>query len=168
MPISIATKPIAMQGSKTNPFAHSDVDRRQIWAMLVEHDIEAFLAADWQKVENDFDAAHFVGYSGPSNPDDWRIAYPSIQAYRNDWLRQAEEFSLISLKSMGKVDFLYVATTLEQIEISEDRAMAHKKFDGHAETTSGTELVLNWQTVCWLRRDQGGWRITGFLGYARN
>jgi hypothetical protein len=43
-----------------NPFPH-DPDRQAIWAMLVERDIDAFLAADWAMVEDDFLAESFSG-----------------------------------------------------------------------------------------------------------
>jgi 2-iminobutanoate/2-iminopropanoate deaminase len=46
--------------------------------------------------------------------------------------------------------------------------MVHKKFDGRASTTTGEPIVLNWQTIYWLRRFPSGWKITGFLGFLPN
>jgi len=151
-----------------NPFPAADPDRHQIWQMLVERDIAAFIAADWAMVENDFAADQFVGYSGPSNPDHWRIAYPALADYRDEWLKQAADFQKISLRSIGVSEFLHRTTVLRDIEIANDHAMVHKKFDGRAVTTTGEPIVLNWQTIYWLRRFAAGWKITGFLGFLPN
>jgi len=37
-----------------NPFAETDTARHSIWEMLVTRDIDAFLAADWSQVADDF------------------------------------------------------------------------------------------------------------------
>ena len=151
-----------------NPFPVGDPDRRDIWQMLVQRDIAAFLGADWSMVAGDFDADQFVGYSGSSNPDHWRITYPTLDSYRDEWLRQAADFQKISLRSTSVSEFLHQTTVLRDIEIANDHAMVHKKFDGHALTTSGEPIALNWQTIYWLRRYAAGWKITGFLGFLPN
>ncbi len=151
-----------------NPFPKGDPDRHAIWEMLVERDIVAFLASDWQMVAEDFAAEQFAGYSGPSNPDHWRITYPTLDAYRDDWLRQAKAFSAISLQAIDAKEFFHQTTVLRDIEIAGDLAMVHKKFDGRAMTVTGEPLILNWQTIYWLRRFCSGWKITGFLGYLPN
>ncbi len=151
-----------------NPFPQSDVDRHEIWEMLVERDIQAFLTADWGTVQEDFAADYFVGYAGTSNPDHWRIAFPTLDAYRAEWMRQAKDFSSIKLRSIGLREFLHQTTVLRDVEIRHNRAMAHKKFDGRAMTESGETLILNWQTIYWLRRFPSGWKITGFLGFLPN
>lgn len=157
-----------MSAREQNPFPAGDPDRREIWEMLVERDIRAFLDCDWAMVDGDFAADQFVGYSGPANPDHWRVTYPTLTAYRNEWLLQAEKFRGIALPSMSMEEFLHRTTVLRDIEIAGDKAMAHKKFDGRAVTTEGEPLVLNWQTLYWLRRFDSGWKITGFLGYLPN
>ena len=43
-----------------NPFKN-DKDRAEIWTMLVERDIAAFVAANWSLVANDFVEVGFVG-----------------------------------------------------------------------------------------------------------
>src|SRR5665213_2029414 len=75
-----------------NPFV-SDPDRSAIWTMLVERDIAAFTAADWGMVAEDFIEAQFLGIDGRGgdNPDGWRIGFPTLAAYRDEWLRQARE-----------------------------------------------------------------------------
>ncbi len=157
-----------MTDALANPFPLGDPDRHEIWEMLVERDIAAFVAADWSLVEGDFAAEQFAGYSGSSNPDHWRIAYPTLESYRDEWLKQAAEFQKISLRSIGVSDFLRQTTVLRDVEIADDHAMVHKKFDGRAATVSGEPIVLNWQTIYWLRRFAAGWKITGFLGFLPN
>jgi hypothetical protein len=75
-----------------NPF--SDPDRQGIWEMLVERDIAAFLACDWSMVAGDFLAGEFFGVDGQKsgNPDTWRLAYPTLEEYRAEWLLQAHDF----------------------------------------------------------------------------
>ncbi len=149
----------------TNPFAN-DADRGAIWTMLVERDITAFVAQDWSMVDGDFIRTGFLGISGggSDNPDSWRIAFPTLEDYRADWLRQAAE--------TAKVEFaedltagINRATTLQHIEISGDLAVAHKKFDGVIALKSGGKDVLNWQTVYFCRKVDSVWKLTGFLGY---
>src|SRR3569832_501744 len=75
-----------------NPFPN-DPDRREIWTMLVERDIAAFVAADWSMVADDFIEASFLGIDGRAsdNPDSRRVGFPTLSAYRDEWLRQAAE-----------------------------------------------------------------------------
>ncbi len=157
-----------MSDVTANPFPAGDPDRHAIWEMLVERDIAAFLAADWAMVEGDFAAEQFAGYSGPSNPDHWRITYPTLESYRDEWLRQAAAFQPVQLRGATPSEFLHQTTVLRDIEIAGDLAMVHKKFDGRATTVEGEPIVLNWQTIYWLRRFASGWKITGFLGYLPN
>ena len=44
-----------------NPFPVVESDRHAIWEMVVRRDIEAFLAADWAMVANDFMEENFMG-----------------------------------------------------------------------------------------------------------
>ena len=46
---STARRPLLQEGDdhRMNPFPASDPDRHAIWEMLVERDIQAFVAADW-------------------------------------------------------------------------------------------------------------------------
>jgi enamine deaminase RidA (YjgF/YER057c/UK114 family) len=151
-----------------NPFPQADPDRHFIWEILVERDINAFLAADWNMVQEDFAADQFVGYSGSGNPDHWRVAFPTLEAYRQEWLRLAKLFASIKLRSLETREFLREATVLRDIEITQDHAIAHKKFDGCAVAETGEPVVINWQTIYWLRRFSQGWKITGFLGFLPN
>jgi hypothetical protein len=114
-----------------NPFPASDVARHSIWEMLVSRDIDAFLAADWSMVEHDFVEEGFIGIDGRKeiSPDKWRLAFPSLTAYRDEWLRQAEDFATQSFAEDTRTA-IFTTTTLEDIEIEGDMALVRKKFDG--------------------------------------
>lgn len=148
-----------------NPFL-SDPDRGPIWTMLVERDIDAFVSADWSMVDGDFVKEGFLGINGggSDNPDSWRIGFPTLEAYRDEWLRQAAESAKIDYAEDQRTG-IFRATTLQHIEINGDLAVAHKKFDGTIALKDGTKLVLNWQTVYFCRKVEDVWKLTGFVGY---
>jgi hypothetical protein len=148
-----------------NPFP-GDADRSAIWIMLVDRDIAAFVAADWSLVAGDFIETGFLGIDGKGadNPDGWRIGFPSLAAYRDEWLRQARE-SQQTAYAEDRAAAIHRATTLAEIEISGDIALAHKKFDGSIARADGGSDRLNWQTLYFCRRDAGVWKLTGFVGY---
>ena len=137
-----------MSSQFTNPFPKSDTARHAIWEMLVDRDITAFLAADWSMVENDFAADRFMGVHGhnTANPDHWRLAFPSLEEYRDEWLRQAKDFQKQSFSDDPRTA-IFSATVLRDIEVNGDRAIVHKKFDGSITKTDGTKDIMNWQTV---------------------
>ena len=151
--------------SSTNPFPN-DPDRSAIWTMLVERDIAAFVAADWSMVEGDFIPEAFLGIDGrkSDNPDHWRISFPTLEAYRDEWLRQAREGQKVQYAEDQSAG-IHRATSLTEIEISGDIAIAHKKFDGEIRLADGGKDVLNWQTLYFCRRVGGVWKLTGFAGY---
>jgi len=151
--------------SSSNPFTN-DPDRSQIWTMLVERDIAAYVAADWSMVEGDFVAREFMGIDGQKtdDPDSWRISFPNLEAYRDEWLRQAHE----GQKQTYAEDVtaaIHRATSLTQIDITGERAIARKKFDGTIALANGAKDVLNWQTLYFCRKVEGTWKLTGFVGY---
>lgn len=151
--------------SSTNPFPN-DPDRSAIWTMLVERDIAAFIAADWSMVEGDFIKDAFLGIDGKKsdNPDNWRISFPTLESYRDEWLRQAREGQKVKYAE-DQLAGIHRATSLTEIEISGDIAIAHKKFDGEIKLADGGKDVLNWQTLYFCRRVAGVWKLTGFAGY---
>lgn len=158
-----------MSSVSSNPFPTTDPDRHAIWEMLVNRDIAAFLAADWGMVETDFIAEGFMGVDGrrTDNPDHWRLTFPTLTAYRDEWLRQANEFASTSFAEDPRTA-IFNATILRDIEISGDSAIVHKKFDGGIARTDGTRDVMNWQTLYYCRRQQDRWKISGFCGYLPN
>jgi hypothetical protein len=117
-------------------------------------------------VASDFIEAQFLGIDGrgADNPDGWRIGFPTLASYRDEWLRQAKESQAVAYAE-DRGAAIHRATTLIDIEISGDVALAHKKFDGSIARADGGKDVLNWQSLYFCRRDNGVWRLTGFAGY---
>jgi hypothetical protein len=153
----------------TNPFAPDDADRRAIWDMLVQRDIRAFVAGDWDAHFADFAPDGFFGIDGrfSDDPDSWRATFADIARYRQAWLAGSAELA-------GRIDptnlerALFALTTLREIEIVDDFAMARKKFDGTIPLAGAEPAVLRWQTLYFCRRIADRWRIAGFLGYLPN
>lgn len=152
-----------------NPFAPSDAARHAIWIMLVERDIDAFLAADWQAVADDFVADGFSGIDAgrKANPDDWRLAFPTLAAYREEWLRQARDFQGERFAEDPRAA-IFATTTLEDIEVAGEMALARKKFDGGLRKADDGYAVMKWQTLYVCRLHGGSWKISGFTGYLPN
>lgn len=149
-----------------NPFNPRDQDRFSIWEMLVERDIKAFLGQDWSMVQDDFIEEGFIGIDGKfkANPDSWRLNFPSLDSYKNFWLEQAKEFANTEWDTDPQTG-LFEATTLRDIEIYENSALLHKKFDGQLVKKNGEVVQLNWQTLYSCRKVNNSWKITGFTGY---
>ncbi len=149
----------------TNPFPN-DSDRAAIWTMLVARDIAAFVAADWSIVASDFVDAGFFGTHAhkSQNPDDWTLAFPSLEHYRSEWLRQAAESQKIEFAEPLE-EGIHRATNLTQIDISGNIAIAHKKFDGSIKLSNGDVDILNWQTLYFCKKVDATWKISGFVGY---
>lgn len=149
-----------------NPFAPNDSDRHQIWAMLVERDIDAFLAGDWSKHGPDFHAESFFGVHAHKSelPDSWRLGFPDLASYRDEWLRQSAATAKVKYAEPLR-EALFRATNMRDIDIAGDRAVCHKKFDGVVKRADGGQDVLNWQTLYFCGRFSGVWKMTGFVGY---
>jgi hypothetical protein len=152
-----------------NPFPSTDTARHAIWQMLVERDIDAFLAADWSKVADDFIEEGFIGIDAKReiSPDKWRLAFPNLAAYRDEWLRQAEDFAGQSFAEDTR-NAIFTTTTLEDIEIEGGTALVRKKFDGSLTKADGSVDRLQWQTLYYCRLQEGQWKISGFTGYLPN
>lgn len=150
----------------TNPFP-KDADRHEIWEILVRRDIEAFVAADWEAHEADFDRDAFFGVDAgfTPRPDHWRLRFPGIEPYREAWTGSAQNYRRLELEGTDVREFLYRVTALNDIDIHGERAVAHKKFCGTASKAGGGTLSLDWQTLYFLRKFDGRWKITGFVGY---
>ena len=155
-----------MRDPFSNPFPATDPDRRDIWEMLVTRDIDAFLAADWSRVAGDFIETGFLAINGnkADNPDRWTLAFPNLAAYRDEWLRQAQDFARESFAEDPRTA-IFTTTNLTEIEIAGDTALVRKKFDGHLAKSDGSFDRMNWQTLYICRREDGRWKIAGFIGY---
>ncbi|WP_211218034.1 RidA family protein [Niabella aurantiaca] len=134
--------------------------------MLVARDIEAFVKEDWSMIAEDFIEENFIGIDGQnkSDPDGWVLSFPNLEAYKTEWLKQAKIFNEVKWAGDPKAMYLQV-TILNDIEIREDKALAHKKFIGSFVKANGEREVANWQTVYYCRCINGTWKITGFTGY---
>lgn len=152
-----------------NPFPVSDSARHAIWEMLVTRDIDAYLAADWSMVADDFIEEGFLGVSGnkDANPDRWTLAFPTLTAYRDEWLRQARE-GLDTAYGEDPRAAIFRTTQLEDIDIVGETALVRKKFNGGIRKADGSFDAMNWQTLYYCRRLHGHWKIAGFTGYLPN
>jgi hypothetical protein len=152
--------------SAQNPFP-DDPDRAFIWGMLMPRDFEAFAAQDWGMVAGDFDADRFLGIHAHNSPnqDDWDAAFPTLEAYRDEWLRQAAESARVAYAE-PLVPALLRAVSMTRIDINGNVAVAHKKFDGTVKLADGGVDRLNWQTLYFCRKSDR-WRIAGFVGYMK-
>ena len=150
-----------------NPFnPKKEKDKAQLWEMLVDRDSLAFVNQDWDMVKEDFIEAHFMGIHAhkESNPDLWKIRFPNLNLYRDEWLKQAEAFSKEGWIDKP-YDILLQVTYLDEIEISGDKALLHKKFSGFAEKINGEKETFNWQTIYRCVKIKEAWKIAGFTGY---
>ena len=78
-----------------NPFNKTtENDKAQLWETLVERDSLAFVNQDWSLVKDDFVSDNFMGIHAnfESNPDLWKISFPDLKSYREEWLKDAKEF----------------------------------------------------------------------------
>jgi len=150
-----------------NPFnTEKEKDKAQLWEMLVERDSIAFVNQDWERVKNDFVSEHFMGLHAhfESNPDLWKISFPNLEFYKQEWLKQAKAFANENWVE-NPYDILMKITYLDEIEIFEDKAILHKKFSGYAEKTNGEKESFSWQTIYRCVKSNGSWKILGFTGY---
>lgn len=148
-----------------NPFPdHSD--RHEIWEMLVKRDIVAFCQEDWSIVKDDFIEESFMGIDAGTkvNPDAWMLNFATLEDYKTEWLKQAAEFNQTEWDEDHELA-IYRATKLRDIDVQGDKAVAHKKFDGHVKAKDGTSVHMNWQTLYRCQKQNGLWKIQGFTGY---
>jgi hypothetical protein len=155
--------------SDNNPFSPKDVDRYAIWEMLVQRDIRAFVTGNWDAHFADFAPDLFFGIDGrfSDNPDSWQATFADIARYREAWLAGSAELAGQIMPS-NLEQALFALTTLNEIQVVSDFAMARKKFDGTIPLAEAEPAVLRWQTLYFCRRIENRWRITGFLGYLPN
>lgn len=151
-----------------NPFdPATDPDRHHIWHRLVLVDSEAFVRGDWSMVEEDFDAEHFEGIrcALSANPDDWTIVFPTLESYRDNWLKASAEFQEKRFLHHTPLEAVLARTRLSLIDISGHRALAHKQFTGEIALAGGGTLGGERQTIYRLHKQSGRWRVVGFLGF---
>jgi hypothetical protein len=142
-----------------NPFPESDADRREIWTMLVERDIDAFLTIDWSMVDSDFRWERFLDLHADESelPDNWRFDFPDMETYRDEWLRQAKATQAVEYAEPVR-DALFRASNLRDIDLKGNAAVCHKKFDGTIALAGGGIEVTNWQTLYFCARTMAAGR----------
>ncbi len=155
--------------TQKNPFDPANSDRFEIWDMLVQRDITAYAKTDWASHRADFLETQFFGIDGgnSANPDQWRSSFSDLEVYGKAWVASSSHMLRNADEARVKADS-FAATTLTEIDITGDFAIAHKKFDGAIQFTNGESERLNWQTLYFCRNHNGRWWITGFLGYLPN
>lgn len=144
-------------------------DLHELWEICIRRDVEAFLAQDWELCAADFHEPGFIGIDGraSANPDDWRITFPTLAAYREAWVGQSRDFAGRHYAEDPKVA-LYAAISLAAVDIDGDTALVHKKFDGSLQRLDGAREPLVWQSLFFARRFEARWKLCGFVGYLPN
>lgn len=134
--------------------------------MLVTRDIRAYCEADWSQVEDDFieDEFYAVNAGKQTNPGSWSFAFSTLSHYRDEWIKQAKIGTNTEYAEPLEAA-VHAATTLEQIEIANGRAIARKQFNGTIKRADGQIDELLWQTLYYLKKTDSGWKICGFTGY---
>ncbi|PDQ35053.1 MAG: hypothetical protein B5766_07970 [Candidatus Lumbricidophila eiseniae] len=137
-------------------------DTAAIHNILLERDAVGFVARDWNLVKDDFDDDMFMGSSAENGP--LRLIYPTLESYRDSWLRQARELEGCDPVTLKRQ--LLEAMSLRTVEILHGRALVTKVIKGQLDGPAGP-IKLDWVTYYFLRCDQrvNRWKITGFVGY---
>jgi hypothetical protein len=159
---------IVAHGTLQNPYdAGHRPDQHLFWELLVARDSEAFAACDWSLCADDFAPDRFDGISanGSLDPAQWSLRYPTVESYRDDWLKMAEAFRRLPLTGISHRDFLYRMQTFARVESASDRAIVWKQFRAEAPLTNGDRHKALGQSVYRLHRIDGRWLIVGFVGY---
>jgi hypothetical protein len=150
--------------SEVNPFAPADADRHAIWEIVVRRDSDFFLSGDWSIAADDYVEEGFIGIDagGQGNPDNWKIGFETLADYRRaaieGWMDPAEFAE--DLRTAW-----YRCQSLNRIDITGDLALAHKHIDGAIARADGASKTMRWRSIFFMRRHEGRWKITGFIGY---
>lgn len=150
-----------------NPFPSTDPTRAAIWDMHIRDDIDAFIAGDWSAIEDTFVSDGFIALDAnrSSTPGDWRIAFHSLDAYRDEWLRQSQD-TLTKANPETLRTALFDGTSAQRIDFYQgDTAILHKRFDGVLPLRDGRSERFQWQSVFTLRQVDSVWKVVSFVGY---
>ncbi|UXN57681.1 hypothetical protein [Phyllobacterium zundukense] len=148
-----------------NPFP-ADTDHHAIWEMLVRKDVDGFVAQDWSIFAPSFKFDGFCGLDakGLADPAAWEPRFPTVEAYRDAWLDDARR-SAASRYAEDRRDALFRATNMLDIRVEGHTATARKTFDDAIALADGGSQELNWQSVFFCTKEEGAWKITGFVGF---
>ncbi|MBB4116935.1 hypothetical protein FHT80_006316 [Rhizobium sp. BK226] len=148
-----------------NPF-HADTDRYAIWEMLVRKDVDGFVAQDWTVFAPSFKFDGFCGLDarGSLDPADWEVRFPTVEAYRDAWLGDAQR-SASTRYAEDRRDALYRASNMLDIRVEGQTATARKTFNDKIAIEEGGSQILNWQSVFFCTKEGSAWKISGFVGF---
>lgn len=137
--------------------------------MLVARDTEAFINQDWAAVAEDFWVDGFHGLDARKNADpaEWRLTFPDLTTYRDEWLRQAAETAATS-DAQSAHSAILASVSLTQITFEGEWALARKVFRGEVPNRDGSRSTLDWQTLYFCRKRADRWLIASFVGYLPN
>jgi hypothetical protein len=76
-------------------------------------------------------------------PDSWRLDFPDLEAYRNEWPRQARAVPTVEYTEPVR-DALFRATNLRDIDLRGNTTVCHTKFDATIALAGGGIEVINW------------------------
>ena len=91
------------------------------------------------------------------------LKYPTLQSYRLEFNKQAQEFAGLEFSSDPR-QTMYSALTLSAPQVEGDRATILKTFNGVLDLVDGSKQVLSWKSLFYLKYTNR-WRFTGFVGY---
>jgi hypothetical protein len=92
------------------------------------------------------------------------MTFPKLALYRDEWLRQAKETAAVAYAEPLR-PALFRATDLSIIDVTDERAVARRKFNGTVARADGGLDKLDWQTLYFCARRNGAWKISSFIGY---
>ena len=117
----------------------------------------------WRGISSRTGSSGCTRISGTSS-DAWRLDFPRLEVYRDEWLRQAAETAATEYAEPLR-PALFRAMNLRDIDVDGDRAVLHKRFDGSVKRADGGVDTLDWKTLYFCLRVEGRWRISSFVGY---
>jgi hypothetical protein len=149
-----------------NPPVSYSLDEQEIWKVLIYNDFHAFCKGDWSLIEDDFIEEGFYGIQAnkSTNKLDWQLQYDSLEAYKEDWIRQSEDFRKLDIID-NPLKILFETTKLSKIEIKGNSALINKEFNGQFSLRNSDPIILDWVSIFLMNKKENLWRIGSFVGY---
>lgn len=151
-------------GAHDNPYPKADADRWELWETLVRCDNEAFVAASWEMIAENFVANGFAvtDAHGTIDTSTWTVAFSDLDAYARVWRHKAQEYR----RTLGP-DQVHALmrdhNRLARIDVVGDVAIVEKTIGGLLWGDSIGQPARATTTLCHGRRVNGRWRIVSIL-----